>query len=118
MTDDDWSMDDLMAEFQERLAADHVAVAELWEDAQNPARRDAALTDLESVAHKLAGLGRTFGFPEVTDAGRALEIALVHRDRAAAPPPQTIAAVEAFHRAIAAAIAPESRRNRGDGGHR
>lgn len=106
MTDDDWSMDDLMAEFQERLAADHRAVAELWEAAQHPARRDDALANLESIAHKLAGLGRTFGFPEVTDTGRALEIALVHRDRTAAPPPQTVAAVDAFHRAIAAAIAP------------
>lgn len=111
MSEDDWSMEDLEAEFRERLAADRVAAARLWADAGNPELRADALAELESIAHKLAGLGRTFGFPDVTDTGRAFEISLSNRETAEAPSPRMSAAADAFLRAIARAIevGPEAR---------
>ncbi len=37
---------------------------------------EAAIADLRGVAHKLAGTGKIYGFPEISEAGYALECAL------------------------------------------
>lgn len=37
---------------------------------------------LRTIAHKLAGTGSTFGFPQISEAGRTLELALVEQPSA------------------------------------
>lgn len=100
-----WLSAELQAEFHQRLVTDRAALAAAWERAQASEFCAAALAELAAIAHKLAGLGQTFGHPEVTATGRALEVGI---DRRSAGPvsndTQLAELVSKFQAAIEAGI--------------
>ena len=110
MNDDtDWLTPELKAEFRDRLIADQGAAANAWALMARPATRAAAVEELSTIAHKLAGLGSAFGCPDVTAAGRELETALASCsfDTAGDPPPQLSDVFSRFQRTLDAGINPD-----------
>ncbi len=64
---------ELRQEFLERAATDSITLSEAWKDAQSPETERRGLETLAFLAHRLAGLGRTFGYPAITDTGLSVE---------------------------------------------
>ena len=72
-------LDDRMAALMKSFADDLPARIKALDDSFSLAAVDgndqlAALQSLQTIAHKLAGSAGTFGFPEVSDAVRAMEM--------------------------------------------
>lgn len=91
----------LQAEFSERMRSDAVEIAAAWADAQTDEGRADGLSRLIQLSHKLAGLGKTMGFAEVSTASFAVEQSAEDIARAGAPCSATFAAqVAALQQAL------------------
>jgi|GEM_PF-4520349 Hpt domain. len=97
-------MAELRREFLDRLETDAQAIETAWSEAQAPDTRRRGLETLAFLAHRLAGLGRTFGHPQVTDCSLAVESA-AEGQLGAAPGPGLAESVAALRTAISAASA-------------
>lgn len=100
-------MAELRQEFLDRLQSDARAIEAAWAAAQNPAGRAEELQTLAALAHRLAGLGRTFGHPAVTDCGLAVEAAAEKQLKAGGDlSPELADSVTALRCALSAASPP------------
>ncbi len=64
---------DLIAEYRQSLVETHRDVLRLAR--QLDAGDDSGMSELRAIAHKLAGNGASFGFPEITTAAKSLTAA-------------------------------------------
>lgn len=81
-------MAELRQTFLDRIATDIPAFTAAWQQALSPSGRDGGLGALAHLSHRLAGLGQTFGFPDMTDQARLIEVAaerLLQNDAAISP---------------------------------
>lgn len=93
-------MAELAAEFRRELPGQDTALAAAWAEAQGGGDPAAGLARLRGVAHRLAGQGLTFGYPEISIRAEGLERALI-----AVQPVATLAdEVGDLRRAIADAV--------------
>lgn len=98
-------MAELRQEFLSRMSVDQVTLAQAWSDAQEPASAPRALETLAFLAHRLAGLGRTFGYQAITDMGIAVEGAVeAQRNQAGTLSPKLEQSIVALQKAIDAAL--------------
>lgn len=62
--------------YAEKLPGKLAEIERMWEAMANVAWGGAAFEELLRALHSLAGSGKTFGFPGVSEAARAAELAL------------------------------------------
>ena len=81
-------------------------LAELWSTFARVQFGDpAALEKLQSLTHRLAGTGGAYGFPGVTDAARAVELACrALRDAGRTPVPSELAGLRVMIEGVADAF--------------
>lgn len=63
----------LREEFVQRLRSDAAAISNAWDCVRAGADRDEGLARLIQLTHRLAGLGKTMGFADVSTASFAVE---------------------------------------------
>src|SRR5882757_6344783 len=79
--------EDLRRYFAGRLPARLAEVEEAHDAARDAGWAGEPMRTFHRLAHSLAGVGATFGFPEITTTARRLELALKAALAAATPPP-------------------------------
>ncbi|EME68827.1 hypothetical protein H261_16473 [Paramagnetospirillum caucaseum] len=76
-------MVELRQEFLGKLPAHSRTITDAWRDAMADRERKEALSRLATNARHLAGAGRTFGCPEISEAAETLEFCLIKVRRGA-----------------------------------
>lgn len=66
----------MQADYAAQLPGKVSAMDELWKSAQNEAEENESFATLKTVAHNLAGSAGTFGYADVGDIAKALELIL------------------------------------------
>lgn len=67
----------LRQEFLEQLPEHSRTISDAWREAMAGRECREALSCLATKSHHLAGIGRTFGCPEITEAAEILEFCLI-----------------------------------------
>jgi DNA-binding response OmpR family regulator len=98
-------MQALRVGYREQLRERMVRLQALLEACQNDRLHPDAREEMQTLAHKLAGTGLTYGFPDISRLGRALEDALV--DHPSEPSSFFIHPVKALLEGIAQATHPD-----------
>ena len=70
------SLEQLRSDYRQSLPQQLTRICALWQQALNGENPLQALAALERCAHSLAGSGGTFGYPDMGDAARELELAV------------------------------------------